>query len=178
MSTAEERVLAVVEKANANRAIYEAFCRSLSDDELRSPVPDTPWSVQDYIAHLASIDIYVADWFEHVSRQERFRATGEDGGPFNIDTWNQARVDERAGATVDELFAEAAGHRERLWRAVASMPTEVLTESFNFRGNETSYVRYLELWTAHDPAHTVDMLRGLAPVRREGINDWLTAHRM
>ncbi|MFN8615718.1 MAG: maleylpyruvate isomerase N-terminal domain-containing protein [Dehalococcoidia bacterium] len=174
----ESRVAAVIERANTNRSIYEAFCRSLPQDELQAPVPGTPWRVQDYVAHLASIDIYVADWFEHAGRKERFRAANPDGTPFDIDVWNQAMVDDRAAATLEELLAEAAVHRERLWRAVAAMPDDVLWASFNFRGNDTSYVRYLELWTAHDPAHTVDMLRGLPPGRREPVDSWLREHRM
>lgn len=174
----ESRVNAVIEKANANRAVFESFCRSLTAAELDSPVPETPWRVQDYIAHLASIDIYVADWFEHVSRAERFRASNPDGTSFDIDTWNQAMVDERAGASVEDLLAEAALHRRRLWNAVEAMPADIRESSFNFRGNETSYVRYLELWTAHDPAHTVDMLRGLPSGRRDSIDSWLREHRM
>lgn len=171
-------VQAVIEKANANRATYEAFCRSLSEAELVAPVPDTPWRVRDYIAHLASIDIYVADWFEHVNRSERFRTANQDGTPFNIDVWNQARVNERAEAGVEELLAEAAQHRARLWRAVESMPEEVLAASFNFRGSETSYLRYLQLWTAHDPAHTLDMLRGLPPERRIPVDSWLASYKL
>ena len=79
---------------------------------------------------------------------------------------------------MDELLNEARGHRERLWRAVESMPTDILETEFNFRGNQTSYARYLELWTAHDPAHTVDMLRGLPPERRNPVDRWLAGYRM
>ena len=174
----ETRIQAVIQKANANRATFEAFCRSLTDAELQSPVPDTPWRVKDYIAHLASIDIYVADWFEHVGRSERFRVANPDGTPFSIDVWNQARIDERADLSVEDLFDEAAGHRARLWRAVEAMPVDVMETSFKFHANDTSYVRYLELWTAHDPAHTVDMLRGLAPERRIPLDSWLAEYRM
>ncbi len=174
----ETRIQAVIQRANANRAVFEDFCRSLTAEELGQAVPETPWCVKDYIAHLASIDIYVADWFEHVIRAERFRPSNPDGTPFNIDTWNQTMVDDRAEAAVEELLTEAAAHRSRLWKAVEAMPAEVRESSFNFRGNQTSYVRYLELWTAHDPAHTVDMLRGLPGGRRDAVDSWLREHRM
>lgn len=175
----DSRVLPVVEEANANRAQFEDFCRSLTPDDLESPIPDTSWHVRDYISHLASIDIYVADWFEHSAEGTRFRATNDDGTPFNIDTWNESRIQERRPAPLDDLFAEAASHRDRLWAAVDRFSPETLDRKFNFRGTDITFLRYLQLWTAHDPAHTVDMLRGLPASRRDAATDgWLRKYRM
>ena len=162
-----ERVLPVIEEANANRATYERLCRSLSPEELATPIPGLTWQVQDYIAHLASIDIYVAEWFEHTADVTRWRPTNPEGGPFDIDSWNEARIVERKGASLDELFDEAQTHRDRLWTAVGRFSDEVLDAEFNFRGRDTSFLRYLKLWTAHDPAHYADMLRGLPAEKRD-----------
>jgi hypothetical protein len=131
------------------------------------------WRVQDYIAHLASIDIYVADWFEHHADGTRFRAMNDDGTPFNIDTWNEARIVERTDASLDDLFGEAARHRDRLWAAVNRFTEDQLAQQFNFRGRDITFLRYLQLWTAHDPAHTADMLKGLPNTRREEVSGWL-----
>jgi hypothetical protein len=169
----------VVQEANANRETYEAFCQSLSPAELGTVIPGLTWTVQDYIAHLATIDIYVAEWFEHTADGTRWRPTGEDGGPFNIDTWNERRIEERRAASVQDLLGEAARHRERLWAAVDRFTEEQLATKFNFRGAEITFLRYLQLWTAHDPAHTVDMLRGLPPERRDAAMDaWLSKYRL
>ena len=167
------QVEAVVAEANTNRATFESFCRSLSPGELATLIPGMSWRVQDYIAHLSSIDIYVADWFEHHASGERFRPTNDDGTPFNIDTWNEARIVERRHASLDDLFSEAARHRDRLWSAVESFSEEQLARQFNFRGRDITFLRYLQLWTAHDPAHTADMLKGLPAERREEVGDWL-----
>ncbi|MGE0601773.1 MAG: DinB family protein [Dehalococcoidia bacterium] len=164
---------AVVEEADANRATFESFCRSLTPAELTTVIPGMTWRVQDYIAHLASIDIYVAGWFEHHASGERFRPANDDGTPFNIDTWNEARIVERRDASVDDLLQEAGKHRERLWTAVESFSEEQLARQFNFRGREISFLRYLQLWTAHDPAHTADMLKGLPASRRGEVSGWL-----
>jgi len=165
---------AVIREANENRETFERLCRSLSPEELRTPIPGLSWRVKDYIAHLASIDIYVGEWFEHEAEGKRWRPNAPDGGPFNIDTWNESRIGERRDATLDQLFAEAARHRTRLWEAVASFSDEVLDRQFNFRGRDVSFLRYLQMWTAHDPAHYADMLRGLPPERRdEATSAWL-----
>jgi hypothetical protein len=169
----------VIEQTNDNRATYEAFCRSLSQGELETVIPGLASRVQDYVAHLGTIDIYVADWFEHHASGTRWRPTLEDGSPFNIDTWNDARIQERRELSVEDLLGEAARHRERLWAAVTSFTGEQLAAQFNFRGRDISYLRYLQLWTAHDPAHTLDMLRGLPAERRDGeIDGWLRRHGM
>ncbi len=175
----DSRAGPVVEEANENRRLYEAFCRSLSPRELESPIPATTWRVKDYVAHLASIDIYVADWFEHLADGKRFRARNDDGSSFNIDTWNESRITERIDAPLDDLFGEAARHRERLWNAVDRFSPQLLDEQFSFHDSDITYIRYLQLWVAHDPAHSVDMLCGLSPERRDAALDgWLKKYRM
>jgi hypothetical protein len=175
----DARVEPIITEANENRARYESFCRSLTNEELHSSIPDTHWSVQDYIAHLATIDIYVAEWFEHTADGTRLHFTNDDGSPFNIDTWNESRVVERKQASLDDLFDEAATYLERLWNAVSRFSPQALDAHFNFRGTDISMLRYLQLWTAHDPAHSVDMLKGLPPERRDATMDaWLKKYRM
>ncbi|HMO53164.1 MAG TPA: hypothetical protein PJ994_01545, partial [Tepidiformaceae bacterium] len=124
-------------------------------------------------------DIYVGDWFEHVADGRRWHSNNsEDGSPFNIDTWNEARINERRDASVDELFAEAAELREKLWSAVERFTPEVLASEFDFRGTMTSYQRYLELWTLHDPAHSLDMLRGLPELKEDpDLRQWINQLR-
>jgi hypothetical protein len=169
----------VVREADDNRATYEAFCRSLTDEELQTVIPGMTWRVKDYLAHLASIDIYVSEWFEHQAEGKRWRPTLEGGAPFNIDTWNEARIVERRDASVEDLIAEAATHRTRLWAAVDRFSPEVLATKFPFHGNDITFLRYLQLWVAHDPAHTADMLKGL-PGRREDadLQAWIGKYRI
>ncbi|MEX1102901.1 MAG: maleylpyruvate isomerase N-terminal domain-containing protein, partial [Dehalococcoidia bacterium] len=111
----DPQLTTVIEEADANRAFYEGFCRSLTPPQLAAPIPESPWRVKDYIAHLCSIDIYVGEWFEHTADSKPWRPnSSDDGSPFNIDTWNETRIQERYDASVDELLTEAAGHREGL----------------------------------------------------------------
>ncbi len=169
----------VVRKANANREFFERWVRSLTPAQLKTVVPGGTWRTKDYVAHLASIDIYVGEWFEQVADGKRWHPNNsEDGSPFNIDTWNEARITERRDATVDELFAEAAEHRARLWSAVDRFTPEILASEFDFRGTMTSYQRYLELWTLHDPAHSFDMLRGLPELKDDPeLRAWINQLR-
>jgi hypothetical protein len=156
----------VVEKADANREFFERWVRSLTSDQLETVVPGGTWRAKDYVAHLATIDIYVGEWFEHVADGRRWHPNNsEDGSPFNIDTWNESRIVERRDATAEDLLAEAAENRANLLAAVDRFTPEILASEFDFRGAMTSYQRYLELWTLHDPAHSFDMLRGLPELK-------------
>ncbi len=169
----------VVRDTDENRAFYERFCRSLTPGELETVIPGMTWRVKDYIAHLASIDLYVGEWFEHHAAGTHWRPTGPDGGPFNIDTWNEERIIERKDNDLDALFGEAADLRLRLWTAVDRFTDAQLAQTFPFHGQDTSFLRYLQLWTAHDPAHTLDMLRGLPESRRDtDVDVWLKKYRM
>lgn len=158
----------VIATAAGNRDFFERWVRSLTPGQLETVVPGGTWRTKDYVAHLASIDIYVGEWFEHVADGKRWHPNNsEDGSPFNIDTWNEARITERRDASVEELFTEATRHRERLLAAVDRFTPEILASEFDFRGTMTSYQRYLELWTLHDPAHSFDMLRGLPDLKSD-----------
>lgn len=177
MEAALEPVLA---KANENREFFERWVRSLTPAQLDAVGPDTHWRAKDYVAHLASIDVYVSEWFEHVADGKRWRPNdSEDGSPFNIDTWNEERIVERRDASLDDLFREAAQTRERLLAAVDRFTPEILASAFDFRGQAgASYQRYLELWTLHDPAHAFDMLKGI-PERKddEELRSWINQLR-
>ena len=136
-------------------------------------MPDSTWQVRDFIAHLATIDEYVREWFEHVAESRPWRPRGGDGGPFNIDTWNEERVQARRAKTVPELLGEAAVERAKFWEVAERLTPAVLSQQFEFRGNTVTYLRYLELWTGHDPAHAADMLRALAGAQHESVRTWV-----
>lgn len=157
----EASLTPVVDTANAHRAFFERFCRSLTPGELELPVPGSTWLVRDFIAHLATIDIWVGEWFKSLAEGRRWRPEGDGGAPFSIDDWNERHVLERRGASVEDLLAEARTNRERLWAVVERFTPEILARRFDFRGHEITYQRYLELWTGHDPAHSADMLRAM-----------------
>jgi hypothetical protein len=157
----DPRLEPVVADTVAQRQRFEAFVRSLSAEELHRPVPETPWRVKDYVAHLATIDIWVGGWFKAWANGQPWSFTREDGRPFDIDAWNQERIDERRDADSDALLKEAAGLRAPLLATFEEFSPALLDRPFDFRGRTISFLRYLQLWTAHDPAHSLDMLRAL-----------------
>ncbi|MGH2631822.1 MAG: hypothetical protein ACRDG3_00300, partial [Tepidiformaceae bacterium] len=92
----------------------------------------------------------------------------------NIDTWNEREVVERRDASVDDLLAEGARHRERLWAAVDRFSPTVLEAKFDFHDHNITFLRYLELWASHDPAHAADMCRALpASADDPEIRSWV-----
>ena len=172
-----ELLIPVVAEADTNRETFAAFCRSLAADELARPVPEATWAVKEYIAHLATIDIWVGDWFAHLAEGKPFRPTADSGGPFSIDAWNEREVVARRETTVDELLSEAAEERQKLWSTVSRFTQPVLDDVMDFHGNSITFLRYLQLWAGHDPAHTRDMLRAL-PERHSdaALTRWLAAY--
>ena len=169
----------VIAETNDNRLRFEAFCRSLGPAQLEAPVPSATWCAKDYIAHLATIDIWVGDWFGHLADGKPWLPAGESGAAFSIDTWNEAQIVERREMTVAELLSEAAGHRARLWATVDRFSPEVLANRFDFHENNITYLRYLQLWAGHDPAHAADMLRAFPERRADGaLVQWLAAYRL
>jgi len=173
-----ERLTHVANSAAKNRNQFERFCRSLSPEELASPIPGSHWRVTDYISHLASIDIWVGEWFGAMADGRHFIPRADDGGPFDIDRWNDARIDERRDSTVDDLFAEAARARDRLLATFPRFSEETLASRFNFRGKGISFIEYLEAWTLHDPAHAMDMLKALPGRKQEpAVRAWIDAFR-
>jgi hypothetical protein len=174
----EPEVQLVVDEANANRAFHETFCRSLTAPQLASVAEGSIWSAQDYIAHLATIDLYVNEWFEHLIAEKRWRPEGVDGAPFSIDVWNDDKVIPLRGAALEEVLGIAAENRALLWSTVDRFTKPVIERTFEFGGNRITLLRYLQLWAGHDPAHTVDMLRGI-PERKSDpeVRAWIGKYR-
>ena len=172
-----DRLTAIVDSADRNRAQFELFCRSLSEEQLHRPIPESHWRVKDYIAHLASIDVWVGGaWFESMASGTPFIPRGDDGSPFDIDRWNDARVKERHDASLDALFAEAAQTRAALYSTFPRFSEETLASRFVFRKKEISFLEYLGAWTLHDPAHAMDMLKALPEERADpGLQAWLAS---
>jgi hypothetical protein len=173
-----ERLGAVVVATNQNREQFEHFCNALSHEELSRPIPESHWRVKDYISHLASMDIWMIEWFEAMVRGDRFIPRADDGGPFDIDAWNDARIDERRDAGVTELLDEAGRERTKLMATFPRFSEEALASRFNFRGRDVSFIDYLEMWTLHDPAHSLDMLKALPERKQEPwIREWIDAFK-
>ena len=59
---ASERVQKSIDTIKEERRRFEAFCRSLSDDELARPVPDSTWTVRDSLSHPATPDTESLRW--------------------------------------------------------------------------------------------------------------------
>jgi hypothetical protein len=106
------RAQAILDEQARHRERFEAFCRSLTDAELAERVPGTPWTVHGYITHLATIDSLITPFLAPlVGVTDVARPEVPPPSPFDIDEWNEAMVPLRAGASVEELLAEARKHR-------------------------------------------------------------------
>lgn len=176
------RVQALLDEMAAHRVHFEAFCRSLSDAELATPIPGAPWTVFDYIAHLATIEALINPWFgAMVGSPSTAKPEVPPPSPFDLDDWNEAIVARRHGRTLDDIFAEAVQNRARYAENVSKMTDAQLDTTVPFGGDRKAInlppviVPLSSLLTGialHDPMHTFDIMRAL-PNRRVDIAGWL-----
>lgn len=186
MPTANPRARLILDELARHRVQFEQLCHDLSDDELAAPVPDSPWTVKDYIVHLCTIDGLIAPNFGRmVGLSSAPPPDVPPPQPFDIDDWNDAAVARRRDAPIDDLLAEAARHRAGLAAAVERMGDAQLDLIIPYGGDRKalnlppSRVRFGGLlWgiALHDPTHTRDILRAL-PDRREQpwLAEWLAS---
>jgi len=178
------RIQPILEEQARHRAEFETFCRSLSSEELATPVPDAPWTVHGYIAHLATIDALIAPFLAPlVGITDVPRPEVPPPSPFDIDEWNEEIVPLRDGASIDELLAEAAKTRAEFVRVLLALSDQQLDMMIPFGGDRkvidlpATTVKLDDLLWAialHDPNHTTDILRAL-PARKPDLNDWLAS---
>jgi hypothetical protein len=176
------RAEALIDEMAAHRVRFEAFCRSLSDDELATQVPGAPWTVFDYIAHLATIEALINPWFgAMVGSPIPMSSEVPPPSPFDLDEWNEAIVERRHGKTLDDIFTEAAKNREVYAENMSKMTDEQIDMKVRFGGDRKAInlppimVPLHTLLTGiamHDVSHTLDILRAI-PERRAEIADWL-----
>ena len=175
-----EKVIATIKD---ERTRFEAFCHSLSPEELERMVPpDNKWSVKDFAAHLGTLDTEMIRWFDSAAAGDANQpAVGADGTPFNIDTWNDRLVAERHDWTLDQIFTEAAANRERLIASLEKLSEENVEAVAHFAGDNKRAAADIPLklfllgWAHHDAIHVADMLKAL-PERADdpAIREWLS----
>ncbi len=170
-------VLQVIDELDRHRARFEAFCRSLSAEELVRPVPSSSWQVRDFIAHLATIDVPVAEMFRAMHAGEDTGLRTGDGEKFDVDGWNDRQVIERRALDLEAVLAEAAQTRADLKERLAAITDEDLARTLKFAGDskrpaaEIPFGAYLRGWCKHDPMHAMDMSRAL-PERQAELAPW------
>jgi len=167
-----------------HRRRFEAFCRTLTPEELATPVPDAPWTVRDYIAHLCTIDALINRFFgPFVGMADMPQPEVAPPVPFDIDDWNAAIVARRTSATLGDLFTEAAAARANYARILESLPDDRLEMMIPYGGDRkvidlpATQVRLIDLLSSialHDPTHARDIVRAL-PHREPEVREWLAS---
>lgn len=177
------RVRLVIDEFARHRTQFETLCRALTPSELLTPIPGSHWTVRDYIAHLCTIDGLIVPGFAAQVGQSAPRPDVPFPNPFDIDDWNDSAVRARADASIEDLLAEAAVHRERMVKAIAEFTDAHLDNIIDYGGDRKtlnlpkSKVRFGGLlWgiAIHEPTHTRDIIRALPERGKEPwIAEWL-----
>jgi hypothetical protein len=171
-------VVAVTDELAAHRAKFEAYCRSLSEEQLNRPVPQSTWLVRDFIAHLATIDEPVGDMFRTVHAGEDPGIRSADGERWDVDRWNEDRIQERRPLSVEQLLQQAAESRAALLVHMSALDENDLAKKLKFQGDarrapgEFPLGAYLQGWCKHDPMHALDMSRALPELMTPELDQW------
>ncbi len=79
-----ETVQSIIQSIREHREKFERFCRSLSEEELGRPVPESSWIVKDFVSHLATLDPEMARSFQGAAARRPEEASRHaDGSPFD-----------------------------------------------------------------------------------------------
>ena len=170
-----EIVLGLIERFKDNRQRFIAFCRSLSDQELARPVPDSAYRVKDFVSHLATLDPVMAQGFERAAQgQMEELGRGDDGSPFDVDRYNDAEVAARRDWTLDRMLEEAVANRAAFLASLTKLEDEHIEKVVHFTGDnkrdpaDVPFKLFLQGLTRHDQIHVADMIKAL-PERAEDI---------
>jgi Mycothiol maleylpyruvate isomerase N-terminal domain len=163
-----ETIEGLVQQFRTNRTRFQAFCFSLSDEELERPVPNSTYRVKDFASHLATLDTELIRWFEAVreGKADEPRRSA-DGSPFDVDKWNDAAVAERRDWSLTQIFDEAAENRTHLLEALRELEDEHINQIVHFAGDnkrppaDIPFKLFLAGLSRHDPIHVADMLKAL-----------------
>ena len=174
-----ERGQATIASLADHRARLERFARSLTADELARPVPDSTWTVADFVAHVATLDAAYLGWFTALAGEpDRGHHRGSPG--FDVDRFNESAVTERRGRSVDAILAEAAAVRARLVEVIERFTDAQLDVTIRFGGDrkrppvDVPLGQFLIGWARHDAIHVADMLKALPERRQDAeIAGWL-----
>jgi len=164
-----ETVDAIVATIITNRRRFEAFCYSLSDEELDRPVPNSTWIVRDFAAHLDTLDVAITRWLRALAAGgESLDSTrNDDGSMFDVDAFNDAHVAKRRDWPLARVFEEADANRRDLIDALRVLTDEQIDTPMRFSGDAKRRPGDLPLrtfligWAQHDPMHVADMLKAL-----------------
>jgi hypothetical protein len=151
-----------------HRQQFEVFCRSLSEEELNRPVPNSDWTVKDFIIHLSQFDEEVTRWMEAL-KEGRIEAPGrnDDGSTFDVDAYNNARVAERHDWPLGRILAEGTENRARLAAVMEELEDAHIEQTVHFPGDnkrpsaDVQFKLFLVGLARHDPIHVADMLKAL-----------------
>ena len=163
-----------------NRRRFEAFCLSLSDEQLGRSVPDSAWIVKDFASHLATLDVTFANYVESVEAGGKIDLSRDtSGGSFDLDQWNDAQVEQRRTWSIQDIFVEAATNRARLIKTMEGLTEEQIARPMHFtdpkRGEADFPLKaFLIGWAQHDPIHVADMMKALPELSGdEALASWL-----
>ena len=92
----------------------------------RRPRPDA-WSVKDHVAHLNAVEEALIHFAHRILREDHPVSALCYDESFNRDTWNNRKVDERAGYTWIETVCNIEQTRTKLLDLLDQIPEEALT---------------------------------------------------
>lgn len=165
---ASETIERLIQQFRTNRIRFNAFCFSLSDEELERPVPSSTYRVIDFASHLGSLDPLMTEWLRsfEAGTQDTL-GQNADGTRFDVDKYNDAAIAKRRDWTLDQVLDEAATNRDEFLQALSNLTDEQIDQTMHFSGDnkrdpaDIPFKLFLSGLARHDPIHVADMVKAL-----------------
>lgn len=154
MATKEE-IIATIRQGIAR---VEGTFGGLTDEQLQVQVhtEEHGWTARDVLTHLAGR----AQGYALVNRLAEGGAM--PGAGFDVNAWNQSRIEERAGKSRDELLAEVRATHEGLIASVEALSDEQLGRTITSPRGEIAFGDMLRLsGGVHSINHTIEVEKAL-----------------
>jgi hypothetical protein len=150
-----EAIVAAIEQGIAR---VEATFGGLTAEQLQTQVHpgEHGWTAGDNLAHLAGRAQVHEAIFSMAAGNSPF------GGGFDVNAWNQAKVEERAGKSRDELLDEFRAVHEALLTNVQTLPDEQLAQAIQSPRGATTLGDMLRMsGGGHSVNHTIEIEQAL-----------------
>jgi uncharacterized protein (TIGR03083 family) len=152
MASPDERILP---KMQSTRDELLAYIEGVDHATLTRRSPEGGWSIRENLAHLADAERAHRRFAQAVLEGRSTRLEG-----FDLDRWNEERVERRAGQSPGQILADLRAERHETLAFIAGIPPEAWeTKGDHPALGQISVRQVIKVIGVHERMHLKEMRR-------------------